>query len=612
MTGPSTGGDEGGRTPVLEDGGERLLAAVLDSLDDAVLVVGPPRRGIVRVCNDAVTRMFGYPPDELAGGTTERLHVDRAAFERFGELSRVALEATGRFEADWTMRRRDGSRFEAEITVSVLDPARGWQGGVVSVVRDVSQRVRAERERAEALRRHEALFSNALDAILVADDDGRYVDANPSACRLLGYRRDELVGLPLDAVVAQGEDWRDAWSTLRERGVFRGEIALRDRDGGEIPAEHHAVADVLPGVHASFSRDLRERRAAERALRTSEARFRRAFDEAPIGAVLLSPDLVIRHANDVFVSLSGRSRQELVGTCAIELTVPEDVDPEVPGRILRERAVRGLERRYRRPDGSLFWGRVSAGAILDAEGRPAEILAMVENITPLVEAAEERERLLAEVRALAHLLSETEQAERRAVARELHDAVGQNMAALSLNLAVIRRDLAGRTAPRIAALLDDSLETLQHVGARIRDVMAELRPPMLDDFGVVATLRWLAERFRTRTGITAAMRGREPDPRLGDPAEMTLVRVAQEALANVARHASPRRVTITLHCRDDLVRLTVTDDGVGFDPRERPRANDGGGWGIVGMRERMEAIGGSVRVDSAPGRGTRVVAEVPR
>ncbi len=492
----------GGRPPILEDGGERLLAAVLDSLDDAVLVVGPPRRGIVRVCNGGATRIFGWAPDELVGGTTERLHVDREAFERFGELSRKGLEAAGRFATAWTMRRRGGSLFEAEITVSVLDPARGWQGGVVSVVRDVSQRVRAEREG----------------------------------------------------------------------------------------------------------------RAAEEALRRSESRLRSIFEHAGLGLALVGLEGRILDPNPAMCRITGRPRERLVGASWRELTPEEDMVLEAP---LVEELLSGrrdhytIQKRYLRPDGDTVPVRVTVSLLRGPAGEPQSVLGIVEDVTPLVEAAEERERLLAEVRALARMLEETEQAERRSVARELHDSVGQSVAALSLNLAMIRRDLASETTPRIAALLDDSLETLQHVGARVRDVMAELRPPMLDDFGVVATLRWLADRLRTRTGMTIAVRGLEPDPRLGDPAEMALVRVAQEALSNVARHASASRVTITLHARDDLVRLTVTDDGVGFDPGEHRRA-DGAGWGIVGMRERMEAIGGTVRVDSAPGRGTRVVAEVPR
>lgn len=460
----------------------------------------------------------------------------------------------------------------------------------------------------------EALFEHALDAILIADDDGRYVDVNPSACRLLGYRRDELVGRSIGVVIADGQDWRQAWRRFLRAGSFRGEITLRHRDGTEIPAEHHAVAHILPGRHASFSRDLRSRRRVEEALTSSEERFRRAFDESPVGLLLTSSGLAVRRANRSFAQLAGRPSAMLVGRHVAEVFRDGTVARELSSGLPRRRGTMGpLEGRLQRPDGQVSVGRVSAVRVHDADGGEAEILISFEDVTPLVAAAAEHQCLLAEVRALGLQLAEVEQSERRALARQLHESLGHNLGALSMDLALARRDLdVPARRGQVEEVLTRSLATVQEVGARIYDVMAELRPPMLDDYGVVATLRWLGDRLAQRTGLTVRVRGHEPEPRLGEPAEGTLVLVAQEALSNVGRHAAASRVTVTLHSTPGLVRLTVTDDGVGFEPDGVPSASDGGGWGLVGMRERVQAVAGRLRINAAPGRGVRVVAELPR
>jgi two-component system sensor histidine kinase UhpB len=142
--------------------------------------------------------------------------------------------------------------------------------------------------------------------------------------------------------------------------------------------------------------------------------------------------------------------------------------------------------------------------------------------------------------------------------------------------------------------------------------MAELRPPVLDDYGLVAALRSHAARFAESTGLATEVLGDEPSPRLPLIVETALFRVTQEALTNVIRHAHARRVTLTLESEPDSARLTVADDGQGFSPQrprglgERPR------WGLIAMRERVETVGGAMRIVSAPGQGTSIIVEVGR
>ncbi len=200
------------------------------------------------------------------------------------------------------------------------------------------------------------------------------------------------------------------------------------------------------------------------------------------------------------------------------------------------------------------------------------------------------------------------------MARELHDRVGQNLTALGLNLNLIRGQLSGSTLvpASIQARLDDSLVLLEQTTECIRDVMADLRPPVLDDYGLLAALRWYGSRVAQRAGFSLRVQGDESWPRLAAPLENALFRIAQEALTNVAKHASATQVTITIEIDDEVIRLVVEDNGCGFELGHLTRPGEQPHWGILTMTERAEAVGGWFRIESSPQQGTQITVEVSR
>jgi two-component system sensor histidine kinase UhpB len=202
--------------------------------------------------------------------------------------------------------------------------------------------------------------------------------------------------------------------------------------------------------------------------------------------------------------------------------------------------------------------------------------------------------------------------ERRRLARELHDQVGQRLTALGINLNIIRAQIPEQTGDAIRSRIDDSLFLVEQTTECIRDVMAELRPPVLDDYGLVAALRWYGEQFARRSGIAVAVEGEELVPRLAARVENALFHIAQEALTNVAKHAQAKNVKVTAQVQDEILCLLVADDGIGFDPASTTEPGGGHGWGLLTMTERAEAVGGRCRFESIPGQGTRVIVEVAR
>ncbi|MGD9029888.1 MAG: GAF domain-containing sensor histidine kinase [Anaerolineae bacterium] len=216
-----------------------------------------------------------------------------------------------------------------------------------------------------------------------------------------------------------------------------------------------------------------------------------------------------------------------------------------------------------------------------------------------------------QLRLLTGRLAELDEAKRRALARELHDRIGQRLTALGINLNLVKSGLDGERAPWLCSRLDDSLTLLEETTDCVRQVMAELRPPMLDDYGLVPTLHWCGEQLASLVEIDVAVEGREPDPRLPASMEDALVRITQEALTNVARHAKASRVRIALSHDGDSTQLSISDNGAGFD-LDRINRSETPYWGLLTMAERAEAVGGRCCVESQPGEGTRVVVEVPR
>jgi two-component system sensor histidine kinase UhpB len=209
-------------------------------------------------------------------------------------------------------------------------------------------------------------------------------------------------------------------------------------------------------------------------------------------------------------------------------------------------------------------------------------------------------------------LVEAEEAERRRLARELHDQVGQSLTAMGLNLDIIRALLPADIPEEIMARLDDTRALVTRTTKRVRQVMVELRPETLDDYGLLAALHWSAERFTQRTGIVVAVEGEEAESRLPPQVENVLYRVAQEALTNIAKHAQATQVNVSLKVDSETIYLIVADNGVGFTPG-RPAALDAGPhWGLTLMAERVEGVNGRFRVESGPRQGTRIMVEVPR
>jgi PAS domain S-box-containing protein len=305
--------------------------------------------------------------------------------------------------------------------------------------------------------------------------------------------------------------------------------------------------------------------------------------------------------------IKGYTQDEIVGRHFSTFYTQEDIAAGKPARELEIAAAEGRVEdegwRVRR-DGSRFWADVTISAVRDAGGVLLGFAKVTRDLTDRMRLAD-LERA-SEVSAQVQITRENEQ---KRIARELHDDLGQQLTALKMSVALIEATLAARAdtahlVPQTHALQQD----IDAMAMSLRRIAADLRPPILDDLGLTAALEWLAEDFRKRYGVTATVHLEANDAHFNEFASTMLFRIVQEALTNVARHAGASRVRIELTCVGEHLSLDIEDNGVGATLTPSP---GGATFGLLGIRERVRQLQGTVSFVSAPGAGFHVSIRVP-
>jgi len=253
-------------------------------------------------------------------------------------------------------------------------------------------------------------------------------------------------------------------------------------------------------------------------------------------------------------------------------------------------------------------GDLSARTGLDGRGELDQFAAAFDNMAEALEQrAAERQQAEEVLQILSRQLLEAQENERRHLARELHDEIGQALTAVKINL-----QAAQRTPEALVSYLEDSISIADRTLQQVRTLSLDLRPALLDDLGLVVALRWYVDRQAQRTGFTAQFVADALKTRPRPDIETACFRVAQEALTNVVRHARAQQVRVELHQRDTELHLLIRDDGKGFDVRTaQERAAQGASMGLLGMQERVWLVGGQIAIESTPAWGTEIRVRFP-
>ncbi len=592
--------------------------------------------GKVRLWSPGATRIFGWSEQEVIGQPLPIVPTDRHA--EFQELLASACAGNVHAGVELQRRRKDGAAIDVSLWTAPLHDGRGEIAGAAGIYADISERKRAQREFEELTHRVLNILDSITEAFWAADAQSRFTYLNRSAENLLRRRREELIGKSIWDVFPKAitSQFADQYRTVVSEGVpavtdayypavnrwlkvrfypFQGGASVLIEDITERHAsEITVVSDILRALnaHLNVQEAFQDVAASLRTLtgcdRSSLAMLDAKMEwlevlaldherpDAPPGSRFRSADIpasgqVLQGEPYILPDL-GVALSSPVAQYLYQIGIRSAVCLPLRGTA----RVLGML--------SLTWQRYGGGN--------AAQIPVLTQIADALALAVEKNQLFEQVRStgqqlenLSRRLMEIQEVERRHLARELHDEIGQGLAGLKLLLDTFERLPADNGRARLS-----ELQTLvQNMLMQVRNLSLDLRPAMLDDLGLLPALLWLFGRYSAQTNVHVTFEHSGVDARFPPAVETAAYRIVQEALTNVARHAGVQEVAVHALAAGDALTLCVKDAGVGFDPTSAlvQRTNTG----LAGMRERALLLGGHFALESAPGAGTQVCVDLP-
>jgi PAS domain S-box-containing protein len=488
---------------------------------------------------------------------------------------------------------------------------------------EIEERKRAERELERTKDYLENVIGNSVDAIGIVDWHGRFLLWNRRAEEIYGYSFSELANQTAFVLYADTGELARMLARLRQDGVVREyEIVMRKKDGNVVPMDISIslLKDDSGQTIGSVcvARDLSERKKAaaelkrakedldryskdlERQVRARTGEISNILRYTPSVVYIKNKNGLYKLVNARFEELFGVTNQEMQGKSDREIFPPEFAERFMANDAEVLTALRTLqvEEMIPQPDGLHTYLSVKF-PLYDEENAVSGLCAISTDITPLKQAQDQ-------LRRLSGSIMDGQEKERRLIARELHDELGQLLTALRMDSVWIYEQLkknGGQAAERALGMC----QLIDHTIDEVRGLATRLRPGVLDDLGLIDALEWYIKEFTRRTGIACKFHHRRA-PEVDAIVATAAYRIAQEALTNVVRHSFATEASVTLEADGEILKLSVADNGRGFNYQELAESKC---LGLVGMRERASLIGGNLELCSRPGKGTQVYFRLP-
>lgn len=593
---------------------EERYRLLFEKANDALFVFlveadGAP--GKFQEANEVACRMLGYTREELLQMSPADFRDADVPDPNFS--LRQALQK-GRNVFERELRTKGGTKVPVEISATAFE-LRG-KPAILSALRDISERKRAEEELRRSLELNEQILASAQEGIVVADRDLRIITWNPFMESLTNVKKE----------VAVGKKAFELFPFLRDQGIedlakralageyilgwdYRFQISATGKTGW-VSISTGPMLDGKGNIIGTLStmRDITERKQMEAAIRESSEFNKQVIESTGEGISVCDREHRTLLWNPFMEEISGLSAKEVLGKNQLDLFPflrAQGIDK------FFERALRGEtcstpEFRYRSPvTGKSGWVVSRFSPLRSSKG---EIIGVLSNLREVTESKEREE----ELQRLSARLLQSQDEERRRIARDLHDSFAQRVLAVNLNLALLEQT-AVSLDERAKRALAETREIMDSFAKEVRLLSYVLHPPVLDELGLAAAIEELAAGFSERSGIHVDVEIGPQAARLPQGAEVALFRIVQEALANVQRHSGSRRAKIRLTRDDHGLLLEVVDQGL-WKSRKTAQAPKTGaerlGVGILGMRERIRQLGGVLEVSSGDS-GTTVRAVLP-
>ncbi len=562
--------------------------------------------------NGSALKVFRTSDAELYGKSDHEIF-PRDTAQQFQSNDRHVLEAGQAVNVVETLEHDDGVLHHSVVSKFPMLDSNGKASHVGGLAIDITERQNAGDTIRKISAFRETIIRTAGEGICVchAISDYPYVEFsiwNEQMIAITGYTMEEinrlgwyqslypdleLRGLAIERMARMREDddlRSEEWEIVRKDG---------ERRTVSIATSVVETDEGTPGVVALIQ-DITERRRAEETLHM----MRISVDHAGETVFWISREGRILYVNDSGCRIHGYSREELLKMTVFDLDVEPDYQPDVWEKHIEDLKNCGsitLESKHRAKDGRVFPIEVNANYIHIGDNEFN--FAFVRDITERKRTEEELRAGRQRLEELSRQLIATQEIERRHLARELHDEIGQMLTAIKMNLRRTQRiaDVSFRPS------LDENVAIVEQAISQVRNLALSLRPAQLDQLGLVAALHWLVKQQAGLGGFVERLDVDIGEVEIPNDLQTVCFRIAQEALTNAIRHGSPENVHTHLWTTDEQLRLSIYDDGIGFDVREAHCQSVGGNrFGLVSMQERASLVGGRALIESSPGKGTRI------
>jgi PAS domain S-box-containing protein len=572
-----------------------------------------------RFNNNAYELWFGHSPRYVEGKHLKQILGDKA-YQTIRPRVEAALSGERVNFEDFIPYRGAGRRY-VQVTY-IPDKHDDHVRGFFALIHDLTQHKQAEEEIRESRDHLSTIITGADIGTWDWDVPAGTVDVNDRFCTMLGHEPGTI-----------GRDVQRFFKSLHPEDVasvnqqvaahfsgatlfYRCDFRLRMADGSYkwihgagrlIERSPDGAPRRMVGIHI----DINDRKLADEALKDREEEFRSMFELAAVGNEQADPKTGrFLRVNRKFCELTGYSEAELLDMTYLDLTHPEDRarnEAEIAKVLNGEQDMWSIEKRYVHKDGKTIWVAVN-GTLLRHNEKPQCLVANIVDITERksYEAAMQAQREA--LRNLAAEIAQTQEKERRQIADDLHDQIGQNLVLAKMKLGELNALSSGQFAPAIEhvrALVDQSIKDT-------RSLIRDLSPQVLYELGLEAALEWLIEQTQAKYGLRCSAEMAPLDGHLRDDVRVILFQAVRELLVNVAKHAKATHARVILKANNLHATVQVVDDGCGFDPFALTLPSSTvRGFGLFSIRERVALLGGELHIESTPELGTRVTVSVP-
>ena len=588
---------------------EERFRQMADNIQEIFWILDPQTMGVSYV-SPAFEQICELPLDSLYSNPTSYRQLIHPQ-DRPRVLAELEiLERTNRFDEEFRIVCPGGTvKWIRSIGFTAKDPA----GNVTTLV-GTAQEITARKEMEIVLResedRYRDLVEHSTDLICTHDLEGRLLSVNELPVKLLGYSREELLNKPMrDFLLPEARAQFDqSLLDIQRDGFVKGLMVVLTKTGERRIWEYHNTLrrdrDTSPVVRG-IAHDVTDQRRVQKALRLSEEKFSKAFRCSPtILWISTLQEGRVLEVNETFERHSGYARDEVVGHTEVQLNLWIDLHERetLLDTLRRQGNARDHEVHFRTKSGQAVVILLSV-ELVELHGQQC-LLAVGQNIT-------ERKRAEDELQRLSGRLLQSQDEERRRIARDLHDSTGQDLVALATMLGQLRVSIpAGEQKSR--RLLSECSSLADRCLGEVRTLSYVLHPPVLDDAGLVDAIRDYVKGFTKRSGIQVKLELSSLLGRMPRDVELALFRVVQESLTNIHRHSGSRQAKIRIDRNSNLT-LEISDPGEGASigaPGGQEERRPGVGVGIHSMQERVKLIGGRLEVDFTSD-GTTVRVTLP-